>query len=179
MSESTASLRTRIVELAHECRRFGYRRIHDLLALEGQQVDCCRCSDQACRSARSEMLVKDDLHLQWHPNTRACLPQTHRRGEPYGLCPFPRRQHTEVNELRTKQLSRIFQRFLACFFALTVSFLLLRGSHRSSRGRPPSSRLYPHALVDFTAQFALLLIVIYGDAMLLKLRIAPRATMNT
>ncbi len=34
MNESTASLSTRIVELAHERRRFGYRRIHDLLSLE-------------------------------------------------------------------------------------------------------------------------------------------------
>jgi len=29
MGEATASLSTRIVELAHERRRFGYRRIHD------------------------------------------------------------------------------------------------------------------------------------------------------
>ncbi len=39
MNEPTASLSTRIVELAHERRRFGYRRIHDLLALEGHQVN--------------------------------------------------------------------------------------------------------------------------------------------
>jgi len=39
MNESTASLSTRIVELAHERRRFGYRRIHDLLSLEGHQVN--------------------------------------------------------------------------------------------------------------------------------------------
>lgn len=39
MNESTASLSTRIVELAHERRRFGYRRIQDLLALEGHQVN--------------------------------------------------------------------------------------------------------------------------------------------
>ncbi|OJW94081.1 MAG: transposase [Alicycliphilus sp. 69-12] len=39
MNESTANLSTRIVELAHERRRFGYRRIHDLLALEGRQVN--------------------------------------------------------------------------------------------------------------------------------------------
>lgn len=41
MNESTASLSTRIVELAHERRRFGYRRIHDVgfrrsLTLGGQ-----------------------------------------------------------------------------------------------------------------------------------------------
>jgi len=39
MNKSTASLSTRIVELAHERRRFGYRRIHDLLSLEGHQVN--------------------------------------------------------------------------------------------------------------------------------------------
>lgn len=39
MNESTANLSTRIVELAHERRRLGYRRIHDLLALEGRQVN--------------------------------------------------------------------------------------------------------------------------------------------
>lgn len=39
MNESTASLSTRIIELAHECRRFGYRRIHDLLSLEGHHVN--------------------------------------------------------------------------------------------------------------------------------------------
>lgn len=39
MNQSTASLSTRIVELAHERRRFGYRRIHDLLSLEGHQVN--------------------------------------------------------------------------------------------------------------------------------------------
>lgn len=39
MNEATASLSARIVELAHERRRFGYRRIHDLLALEGWQVN--------------------------------------------------------------------------------------------------------------------------------------------
>ena len=33
--EQTAMLSARIVELAHERRRFGYRRIHDLLAREG------------------------------------------------------------------------------------------------------------------------------------------------
>lgn len=39
MSEATTRLSARIVELAHERRRFGYRRIHDLLALEGHQVN--------------------------------------------------------------------------------------------------------------------------------------------
>ena len=36
---ATAKLSTRIVELAHERRRFGYRRIHDLLSLEGHRVN--------------------------------------------------------------------------------------------------------------------------------------------
>ena len=39
INESTAKLGTRIVELAHERRRFGYRRIHDLLSLEGHRVN--------------------------------------------------------------------------------------------------------------------------------------------
>jgi putative transposase len=36
---STATLTTRIVELAHERRRFGYRRIRDLLRAEGREVN--------------------------------------------------------------------------------------------------------------------------------------------
>lgn len=39
MSESTVSLSTRIALLAHERRCFGYRRIHDLLSLEGHQAN--------------------------------------------------------------------------------------------------------------------------------------------
>ena len=35
----TVELSARIVELAHERRRFGYRRIHDLLAREGHAVN--------------------------------------------------------------------------------------------------------------------------------------------
>lgn len=35
----TTMLTARIVELAHERRRFGYRRIHDLLAREGHAVN--------------------------------------------------------------------------------------------------------------------------------------------
>jgi putative transposase len=33
------ALSTRIVELAHQRRRFGYRRIHDLLRAEGRHVN--------------------------------------------------------------------------------------------------------------------------------------------
>lgn len=36
---ATQELSTRIVELAHERRRFGYRRIHDLLEREGHEVN--------------------------------------------------------------------------------------------------------------------------------------------
>lgn len=36
---ATQELSTRIVELAHERRRFGYRRIHDLLTREGHAVN--------------------------------------------------------------------------------------------------------------------------------------------
>ncbi|WP_353889018.1 hypothetical protein [Delftia tsuruhatensis] len=39
MNQSTASLSTRIVELAHERLRFGYRPIHDLFSLEGHQAN--------------------------------------------------------------------------------------------------------------------------------------------
>ena len=35
----TTSLRTRIIDLAHARRRFGYRRIHDLLRREGVHVN--------------------------------------------------------------------------------------------------------------------------------------------
>ena len=37
MNAATAELSARIVELAHERRRFGYRRIQDLLTLEGRE----------------------------------------------------------------------------------------------------------------------------------------------
>ena len=36
---ATSELSARIVELAHERRRFGYRRIHDLLTREGHEVN--------------------------------------------------------------------------------------------------------------------------------------------
>jgi len=39
MNAATAKLSTCIVELAHERRRFDYRRIHDLLTLEGWHVN--------------------------------------------------------------------------------------------------------------------------------------------
>ena len=39
MDQAAAELSARIVTLAQERRRFGYRRIHDLLALEGHQVN--------------------------------------------------------------------------------------------------------------------------------------------
>jgi putative transposase len=38
-NEATRALSARIVELAHQRRRFGYRRIHDLLGQEGHQVN--------------------------------------------------------------------------------------------------------------------------------------------
>src|SRR3990172_8659589 len=41
----TLALSTRIVELAHQRRRFGYRRIHDLLRAEGRQVTTSGCGD--------------------------------------------------------------------------------------------------------------------------------------
>jgi putative transposase len=36
---ATEALSDRIVELAHQHRRFGYRRIHDLLTREGHEVN--------------------------------------------------------------------------------------------------------------------------------------------
>ena len=39
MNTATQELSARIVELAHARRRFGYRRIHDLLTREGHQVN--------------------------------------------------------------------------------------------------------------------------------------------
>ena len=36
---ATSELSERIVELAHARRRFGYRRIHDLLTREGHEVN--------------------------------------------------------------------------------------------------------------------------------------------
>ncbi|WP_353848786.1 integrase core domain-containing protein [Diaphorobacter sp.] len=39
MNAAMAELNTRIVELAHECQRFDYRRIHDLLALKRRHAN--------------------------------------------------------------------------------------------------------------------------------------------
>lgn len=61
MIAATAELSTRIVELAHERRRFGYRRIHDLLALEGRQVNhkrVWRLYKQANLSVRKRRKIK-------------------------------------------------------------------------------------------------------------------------
>ena len=39
MDAATQALGARIIELAHQRRRFGYRRIHDLLTREGHDVN--------------------------------------------------------------------------------------------------------------------------------------------
>jgi putative transposase len=39
MNETTQALSDRIVELAQQRRRFGYRRIHDLLTRKGRAVN--------------------------------------------------------------------------------------------------------------------------------------------
>jgi putative transposase len=58
MDVATQALSERIVELAHERRRFGYRRIHDLLAREGLAVNhkrvwrLYRLNDLAVRKRR-------------------------------------------------------------------------------------------------------------------------------
>jgi putative transposase len=49
------ALQARIIDLAHARRRFGYRRIHDLLCLEGVQANhkkVCRLYREAHLSVR-------------------------------------------------------------------------------------------------------------------------------
>ena len=61
MNVAAVELSARIVELAYERRRFGYRRIHDLLALEGRQVNhkrVWRLYKQANLSVRKRRKVK-------------------------------------------------------------------------------------------------------------------------
>ena len=61
MNVAAVELSARIVELAYERRRFGDRRIHDLLALEGRQVNhkrVWRLYKQANLSVRKRRKVK-------------------------------------------------------------------------------------------------------------------------
>ena len=66
MDIATQELSARIVELAHERRRFGYRRIHDLLAREGHTVNhkrvwrLYRSSDLAVRKRRKPKRAKNE-----------------------------------------------------------------------------------------------------------------------
>lgn len=63
---ATQELSTRIVELAHERRRFGYRRIHDLLTREGHAVNhkrvwrLYRMNDLAVRKRRKCKRVRNE-----------------------------------------------------------------------------------------------------------------------
>ena len=74
---TTASLRGRITELAHERRRFGYRRIHDLLRREGVHTNHKRVyrlyreAGLTVRKRRRRKLVMLDrqaLHVPAGPN---------------------------------------------------------------------------------------------------------------
>jgi putative transposase len=66
VSAGTTTLSTRIVELAYERRRFGYRRIHDLLAREGHAVNhkrvwrLYRQNDLAVRKRRKVKRVRSE-----------------------------------------------------------------------------------------------------------------------
>jgi putative transposase len=63
---ATQELSARIVELAHERRRFGYRRIHDLLTREGHAVNhkrvwrLYRMNDLAVRKRRKSKRVRNE-----------------------------------------------------------------------------------------------------------------------
>ena len=63
---ATQELSTRIVELAHERRRSGYRRIHDLLTREGHAVNhkrvwrLHRMNDLAVRKRRKCKRVRNE-----------------------------------------------------------------------------------------------------------------------
>jgi putative transposase len=71
MDQAAAELSARIVTLAHERLRFGYRRIHDLLALEGHQVNhkrVWRLYKMANLSVRKRRKVKK-VTGEWHRNS--------------------------------------------------------------------------------------------------------------
>lgn len=74
---AAATLKARIIDLAHARRRFGYRRIHDLLRREGVQVNHKRVyrlyreAALAVRKRRRRKLVMADrqaLHVPGGPN---------------------------------------------------------------------------------------------------------------
>ena len=74
---ATASLRTRIIDLAHARRRFGYRRIHDLLRREGVRANhkkVYRLYREAALSVRRRrrrkgvMIDRQGLHVPTRPN---------------------------------------------------------------------------------------------------------------
>lgn len=71
--EETVSLKARIVDLAHARRRFGYRRIHDLLRREGVQANHKRVyrlyreSGLAVRKRRRRKLVMIDRQVLTTP----------------------------------------------------------------------------------------------------------------
>jgi putative transposase len=74
---ATASLRTRIIDLAHARRRFGYRRIHDLLRREGvcaNHKKVYRLYREAALSVRKRrrrkgvMIDRQALYVPTRPN---------------------------------------------------------------------------------------------------------------
>jgi putative transposase len=70
----TAALSSRIVEIAHERRRFGYRRIHDLLRVEGHKVNhkrvwrLYRQNDLSVRKRRKVKRVSSDRIPRLQPS---------------------------------------------------------------------------------------------------------------
>jgi len=76
-ASDTMTLRTRIIDLAHARRRFGYRRIHDLLRREGVQANhkkVYRLYREAALSVRKRrrrkgvMVDRQALHVPSGPN---------------------------------------------------------------------------------------------------------------
>ena len=74
---ATASLRTRIIDLAHARRRFGYRRIHDLLRREGVHANHKKVyrlyreeqlSVRKRRRRKGVMVDRQALHVPSAPN---------------------------------------------------------------------------------------------------------------
>ena len=74
---ATASLRTRIIDLAHARRRFGYRRIHDLLRREGVRANhkkvyrlyrAAQLSVRKRRRRKGVMVDRQALYVPAAPN---------------------------------------------------------------------------------------------------------------
>jgi putative transposase len=80
--EDTQALSARIVELAHRRRRFGYRRIHDLLRAEGRQDNhkrIWRLYSEATLAVRRRKKIKRPV------SERAALSQATRPNEEWSM----------------------------------------------------------------------------------------------